>query len=233
MTWKRRNPVGLAGGMSRRLREEVGSRSRAAGFEVVAVLAAMCWILPLCWAQGERNAGGPASGTAASQPYHPAGEYVIGPEDVLAVNVWKEDEISRQAPVRPDGKVSLPLIGDVQAAGLTPLQLQQSIRARLAAYLVNPNVTVIVQEARSHRFNVVGEVEHPGSFVLGQPLTVLDGLAMAGGFRDFAKTGGIYVLRLNPDGSHQRIPFNYKQVISGRSLQQNIRLQPGDTVVVP
>lgn len=218
--------------MSRKLKEEVGSRSRAAGFEVVAVLAAMCWVLPLCWAQAEGNS--PKTGTAAMPAVSaPAGDYAIGPDDVLAVNVWKEDEISRQVPVRPDGKVSLPLIGDVQAAGLTPLQLQQSIRARLAAYLVNPTVTVMVQEARSHRFNVVGEVEHPGSFVLGQPLTVLDGLAMAGGFRDFAKTGGIYVLRLTPDGSHQRIPFNYKQVISGRNLQQNVALQAGDTVVVP
>jgi polysaccharide biosynthesis/export protein len=172
--------------MSEKLKEEVGSRGRAAGFEVVAVLAAMCWILPLCWAQVEGNPG------AASHPASlPAGEYVIGPDDVLAVNVWKEDEISRQVPVRPDGRVSLPLIGDVQAAGLTPLELQQSIRARLAAYLVNPTVTVMVLEARSHHFNVVGEVEHPGSFVLGQPLTVLDALAMAGGFRDFAKTGGI------------------------------------------
>jgi len=220
--------------MSRKLKEEVGSRSRAAGFEVVAVLAALCWVLPLCWAQAEGNAGlqrGPTATLAAHPPS--AGDYAIGPDDVLAVNVWKEDEISRQVPVRPDGKVSLPLIGDVQAAGLTPLLLQQSIRASLAAYLVNPTVTVMVQEARSHRFNVVGEVEHPGSFVLGQPLTVLDGLAMAGGFRDFAKTGGIYVLRLTPDGSHQRIPFNYKQVISGRNLQQNVALQAGDTVVVP
>jgi polysaccharide biosynthesis/export protein len=220
--------------MSGRIKEEVGSRGRAAGFEVVAVLAAMCWILPLCWAQVEGNPG-VQSGAAASYPTGPAsaGEYVIGPDDVLAVNVWKEDEISRQVPVRPDGRVSLPLIGDVQAAGLTPLELQQSIRSRLTAYLVNPTVAVMVQEARSRRFNVVGEVEHPGSFVLGQPLTVLDALAMAGGFRDFAKTGGIYVLRLNADASHQRIPFNYKQVISGRSLQQNIHLQPGDTVVVP
>lgn len=218
--------------MSRRLKNEVGSRSRAAGFEVVAALAAMCWVLPLCWAQAEGN--GLKSGTAAIAVVSaPRGDYVIGSDDVLSVNVWKEDEISRQVPVRPDGKVSLPLIGDVQAAGLTPLELQQSIRARLAAYLVNPTVTIMVQEARSHRFNVVGEVEHPGSFVLGQPLTVLDALAMAGGFRDFAKTVGIYVLRLNPDGSHQRIPFNYKQVISGRNLQQNIALQPGDTVVVP
>jgi polysaccharide biosynthesis/export protein len=218
--------------MHRKLKEEVGSRSRAAGFEVVAVLAAMCWVLPLCWAQAEGN--GLKSGTAAiAFVSSPSGDYVIGPDDVLAVNVWKEDEISRQVPVRPDGKVSLPLIGDVQAAGLTPLELQQSIRGRLAAYLVNPTVTIMIQEARSHRFNVVGEVEHPGSFVLGRPLTVLDGLAMAGGFRDFAKTSGIYVLRLNPDGSHQRIPFNYKQVISGRNLQQNIALRPGDTVVVP
>lgn len=219
--------------MSGRLRDEVGSRGRAAGFEVVAVLAAMCWILPLCWAQVEGDRL--QSGTAASHPASPASaaEYVIGPDDLLTVNVWKEDEISRQVPVRPDGRVSLPLIGDVQAAGLTPLELQQSIRSRLTAYLVNPTVTVMVQEARSRHFNVVGEVEHPGSFVLGQPLTVLDALAMAGGFRDFAKTGAIYVLRLNPDGSHQRIAFNYKQVISGRSLQQNVHLQAGDTVVVP
>ena len=219
--------------MSSRLKKEVGSRSRAAGFEVVAVLAAMCWVLPLCWAQAEGNAGLQSGPTTLAAHPPSAGDYVIGPDDVLAVNVWKEDEISRQVPVRPDGKVSLPLIGDVQAAGLTPFELQQSIRARLAAYLVNPTITVMVQEARSHRFNVVGEVEHPGSFVLGQPLTVLDGLAMAGGFRDFAKTGGIYVLRLSAGGSHQRIPFNYKQVISGRNLQQNVALQPGDTVVVP
>jgi polysaccharide biosynthesis/export protein len=218
--------------MSRKLKKEVGSRGRAAGFEVVAVLAAMCWILPLCWAQAEGN-GLKGGMTAIPVVTAPGGDYIIGPDDVLAVNVWKEDEISRQVPVRPDGKLSLPLIGDVQAAGLTPLELQRSIRARLATYLVNPSVTIMVQEARSHRFNVVGEVEHPGSFVLGQPLTILDGLAMAGGFRDFAKTGGIYVLRLNPDGSHQRFPFNYKQVISGRNLQQNIILQPGDTVVVP
>jgi polysaccharide export outer membrane protein len=98
---------------------------------------------------------------------------------------------------------------------------------------VNPTVTVIVKETRSHRFNVVGEVEKPGSFVLGQPLRVLDALALAGGFRDFAKTSGIYVLRLHANGSTQRFPFNYRQVISGRNLGQNIRLQPGDTVVVP
>lgn len=209
-------------------------RGRAAGFMVVA-LSAVCWILPLCRAQLEPG-GTTTRGNATKHggaAVVVAGDYVIGPDDVLAINVWKENEISQEVPVRPDGKVSLPLIGDVQASGLTPQGLQQSIRARLASYLVNPTVTVMVREARSHRFNVVGEVQHPGSYVLGQPLTVLDALATAGGFRDFAKTGSIYVLRLHGEGNHERLAFNYKQVISGRNLGQNISLRPGDTVVVP
>jgi polysaccharide export outer membrane protein len=211
-------------------------QSRAARL-AVTVIWVMTVALPLCWPQMAEDSahhqyGGTAVSSSAEAPAA-AGDYVIGPDDVLALNVWKENELSREVPVRPDGKVSLPLIGDIQASGLTPQQLQQSISRRLAAYLVKPTVTVMVREARSHRINVVGEVEHPGSFVLGQPLTVLDALARAGGFRDFAKTGSIYVLRLYGDGSHQRIPFNYKQVISGRNLAQNIHLEPGDTVVVP
>lgn len=206
---------------------------RAAGFAVIA-LGAMCLVLPLCRAQlapGSTETRGSAAVNGAAPVL--ASDYVIGPDDVLAVNVWKENEISQEVPVRPDGKVSLPLIGDVQASGLTPQALQQSIRAKLAAYLVNPTVAVMVREARSHRFNVVGEVQHPGSYVLGQPLTVLDALATAGGFRDFAKTRSIYVLRLHGDGTHERLAFNYKQVILGRNLGQNIPLRPGDTVVVP
>ncbi len=209
------------------------SWGRATGF-AVAALGAMCLVLPLCRAQlapGSTETRGSAAGNGAAPVL--ASDYVIGPDDVLAVNVWKENEISQEVPVRPDGKVSLPLIGDVQASGLTPLALQQSIRAKLASYLVNPTVAVMVREARSHRFNVVGEVQHPGSYVLGQPLTVLDALATAGGFRDFAKTGSIYVLRLHGDGTHERLAFNYKQVILGRNLGQNIPLRPGDTVVVP
>lgn len=212
------------------------SRSRAAGIVVIAVVA-MCWGLPLCGAQAADNTAESNGGGAASSGLIVASEgaddYLIGPDDVLAVNVWKESEISEEVPVRPDGKVSLPLIGEVRASGLTPVQLQASIRSRLSTYLVNPTVTVMVKETRSHRFNVVGEVERPGSFVLGQPLRVLDALALAGGFRDFAKTSGIYVLRLHANGASQRFPFNYKQVISGRKLGQNIRLQAGDTVVVP
>ena len=197
----------------------------------------MCWGLPLCRAQVAESKAESNSRTATSSgpvvSPEVASEYVIGPDDVLVVNVWKESELSEELPVRPDGKISLPLIGDVQASGLTPGRLQESIHTRLSTYLVNPTVTVIVKETRSHRFNVVGEVERPGSFVLGQPLRVLDALALAGGFRDFAKTSGIYVLRLHANGSPQRFPFNYKQVISGRNLEQNISLQPGDTVVVP
>src|SRR5512146_2753083 len=218
----------------KRIQSTSARRGRAAGIAVIAA-GAMCLVLPLCRGQVAGNTlEGRGSLAAANRALPPEGsDYVIGAAVVLAVNVWKESEISREAPVRPDGKISLPLIGDVQASGLTPQQLQQSIRDRLASYLVNPTVTVMVREARSHRFNVVGEVQHPGSYVLGQPLTVLDALAMAGGFRDFAKTGGIYVLRVHANGSHERMGFNYKQVISGRNLAQNIRLQPGDTVVVP
>ena len=160
-------------------------------------------------------------------------DYIIGSEDVLAVNVWKEPEISKVLPVRPDGKISLPLIGDTAASGLTPKQLQDNIEKNLEAYMSHPEVTVIVQEAKSQRFNIVGEVERPGSYTLGTPMTVLDAIAVAGGFKDFAKRSKIYVLRANPNGSQVRMPFNYKKVIKGRHSEQNVELQAHDTVVVP
>ena len=162
-----------------------------------------------------------------------ASDYIIGSEDVLAVNVWKEPEISKVLPVRPDGKISLPLIGDTAASGLTPKQLQDNIEKNLEAYMSHPEVTVIVQEAKSQRFNIVGEVERPGSYNLGTPMTVLDAIAVAGGFRDFAKRSKVYVLRANPDGSHIRMPFNYKKVIKGRHSEENVELQAHDTIVVP
>jgi polysaccharide biosynthesis/export protein len=158
---------------------------------------------------------------------------MIGPDDLLAVNVWKEPEVSRNVLVRPDGKISLPLVGDLRAGGRTPVQLQDDIKGQLLNYLSNPEVTVIVQEARSQKFNILGEVEHPGSYPLNRSMTVLDAIAVAGGLRDFAKTRKIYVLRIKGDGLRARLPFNYKEVIKGRSLPQNIELQPRDTVVVP
>jgi polysaccharide biosynthesis/export protein len=174
-----------------------------------------------------------AKATAPDPKAASAEEYTIGADDLLAVNVWREPEISRNVLVRPDGKISLPLVGDLRAGGRTPVQLQDDIKGQLLNYLSNPEVTVIVQEARSQKFNILGEVEHPGSYPLSRSMTVLDAIAVAGGLRDFAKTRKIYVLRMKADGSRTRLPFNYKEVIKGQSLPQNVQLQPRDTVVVP
>lgn len=195
----------------------------------------------LCWAQsgdkpsqtGNANAA-PAQSAAATTPNQPEDDnYIIGANDVLAINVWKEPEISRSVPVRSDGRISLPLVGDIQAAGRTPHDLKNELTAKLKSYISEPEVTVIVQEIRSKKFNVMGMVARPGSFLLTNSMTVLDGLAQSGGFRDFAKKKSIYVLRKNADGTESRLPFNYKDVIAGKSTEQNVKLQPGDTVVVP
>ena len=159
--------------------------------------------------------------------------FVIGADDVLGIDVWKEAEVSRTVTVRSDGKISLPLIGELQAQGKTPKQLQEEIRGKLSAFISEPEVTLIVQEVRSHRFNVLGQVQHPGSYVLTSSATVLDAIALAGGFRDFAKQKAIYVLRTNNDGTQVRLPFNYREVIKGDPLKQNIKLINHDTVVVP
>jgi polysaccharide export outer membrane protein len=159
--------------------------------------------------------------------------YVIGAEDMLVINVWKEPEMSRQVPVRPDGMISLPLLGDIKAAGYTPLQLQDQITTELKKLISDPQVTVIVTEVHSLTFNVVGEVQKPGYYPLTRRMTVLDAIALSGGFRDFAKTKKIYVLRTAADGKQERLRFNYKDVIKGKNPQENIELQPRDTVVVP
>jgi polysaccharide biosynthesis/export protein len=159
--------------------------------------------------------------------------YVIGPNDVLMINVWKEPDITRSLPVRSDGMISLPLAGDIQAAGRTPKQLQQDIAEKLKAYISAPEVAVIVQEIKSKTFNVLGEVARPGSFVISKSTTVLDAIAMAGGFKDFAKKKSIYILRRTADGKQVKLPFNYPDVMKGKSMDQNIELQPNDTVVIP
>ena len=159
--------------------------------------------------------------------------YIIGNDDLLSINVWKETEISRSVPVRSDGKISLPLVGEVQAAGNTPLKLEQDISAKLKSYIAEPEVTVIVQQVNSQKFSILGQVNRPGSYPIANTATVLDAIAIAGGFRDFAKQKSIYVLRQNPDGSQARIPFNYKEVVKGKSPGQNIKLQPRDTIIVP
>lgn len=159
--------------------------------------------------------------------------FVIGADDVLAVSVWKEPDISRSVPVRSDGKISLPLAGEIQAGGQTPRQLEQEIAKKLQSFISEPEVTVIVQEMKSQKFNVLGKVAKPGSYLLSNNMTVLDAIAMAGGFRDFAKQKSVYVLRENPDGTQTQLPFNYKDVVKGKNPGQNVRLAPRDTIVVP
>jgi polysaccharide biosynthesis/export protein len=160
-------------------------------------------------------------------------EFIIGTGDVLAINVWKETEVSRVVPVRSDGRISLPLVGEIQAGGRTPKQLEAEISAKLKDYVSEPEVTVIVQEIKSQKFNVLGMVMKPGSYVLSNPTTILDAIAMAGGFRDFAKQKDIYVLRRSVNGNQTRLPFNYKDVVKGHKSAQNIALQSNDTIVVP
>jgi polysaccharide export outer membrane protein len=178
--------------------------------------------------------------TAAAAAVAPEGStkphddtFVIGDDDVLAINVWKEPDVSRSIPVRSDGKISLPLAGEMQAAGLTPLALEREIASKLQSYISEPEVTVMVQQINSQKFNILGMVAKPGSFPLTNSATVLDAIALAGGFRDFAKKKSIYVLRRNADGSEARLPFNYNQVLKGQNPAQNIKLQPRDTIVVP
>lgn len=160
-------------------------------------------------------------------------EFVIGVGDILAVNVWKEAEISKIVPVRSDGRISLPLIGELVASGRTPRQLEAEVTTRLKDFVAQPEVTIVVQEIKSQKFNILGMVSHPGSFPLVKPMTVVDAIATAGGFRDFAKQKNIYVLRTGAGGVQTRHVFNYKEVIKGKHPEQNIELQSNDTVVVP
>ena len=158
--------------------------------------------------------------------------YKIGPQDALRIDVWKETEVSRAVPVRPDGKISLPLLNDVQAAGLTPMQLSGVIADGLKKYMNDPQVTVSVSEINSRRIYVTGEVTRAGAFPLLPNMTVLQALSSSGGFTQFARLKNIYVLRVE-EGKQVKHPFNYKDVVSGKRPEQNILLQPGDVIVVP
>ena len=167
----------------------------------------------------------PASSVAASP------DYVIGSEDTLHVSVWKEPDLTATLPVRPDGKISLPLLNDVQAAGLTPMQLAADLTTRLKKFVSDPQVTVVVTQMNSQKVFLLGEVLHTGAVPLIPNMTVLQVLSTAG-FSQFANTKGIYVLRTE-NGKQDKLPFNYKAVVKGEHMEQNILLKPGDTVVVP
>jgi polysaccharide export outer membrane protein len=199
---------------------------------LMLLIATLC--LPaLTWAQDApakavANAEAAAVGRAMANA---TAEYLIGPEDVLDISVWKNPELSRKVPVRPDGKVSLPLVNDIQAAGLTPSELRQQLATRLAEFVPTPEVAVIVSEVQSLKVAVVGAVKTPGRFMLKSPATVLECIALAQGLTEFASRERIVVLRQNGNTTI-RIPFNYRKVAES-SDQENFFVKPGDIIVVP
>jgi polysaccharide biosynthesis/export protein len=159
-------------------------------------------------------------------------EYRIGPGDVLHISVWKDNELGQTVTVRPDGMVTLPLINDIQASGLTPMQLRDDISAKLKQYLTDPNVAVVVQAVHSFVVSVLGQVNKPGRYELDGPATVLDVLARAGGLTDFASPSKIVIFRRYESGV-KRIAFDYDRVLSARDTQTNFLVQQYDIVMVP
>jgi len=226
------------------------STSIAAVAAMVLMTGSTCFGKPVSNAGGALAQNAPAQSASASAPAAMASdmsapdkaasaaaasaagpEYVIGPEDVLHIAVWKEADLTATLPVRPDGKISLPLLDDVQASGLTPKQLSESVTEKLKKYIADPHVTVVVTAINSKRIYLVGEVLHTGAAPMLPNMTVLQALSSAG-LNQFAKTKGIYVLRTQ-NGKQEKLPVNYRKLVKGEQIEQNYVLQPGDTIVVP
>jgi polysaccharide biosynthesis/export protein len=169
----------------------------------------------------------PSQSPSAGAPVD-SGSFKVGPSDVLNIRVWHEPEFSGPVSVHPDGKITLPLIGDLVVGGMTPSQIEQVTAQALTKYVVKPLVTVTVQEVLSKKYYLDGQVARSGEYPLVAPTTVLEALSKAGGLRDFANEKKVYILR-----GDKRIPFNYKEVIHGKRMEQNIQLEPGDHVIVP
>ena len=195
-------------------------------------MAAFILVSGIVFAQDVPATTAAPDNAAAAPSTSPAGPvYVIGPQDVLHIAVWKEADLTATLPVRPDGKISLPLLNDVQASGLTPKQLADSVTDKLKKYIADPRVTVVVTEINSKRIYILGEVVHAGATPMLPNMTVLQALSSAG-LNQFAKTKGIYVLRTE-NGKQTKMPVNYKKIIKGEQIDQNYLLKPGDTIVVP
>ena len=182
-----------------------------------------------------KSGGNTGSGSAAAEdeplPQTSNSSYIIGGDDVLAIHVWKEPDLTNTIPVRADGMISLPLLNDVKAAGLTPMQLAADITEKLKKYLSDPRVTVTVTQMNSQRIYAMGEVAHSGAMNLLPNMTVLQALASCG-FTQFANTKAIYVLR-NENGAQKKIAVPYRKLVKGEAMDQNLVLKPGDTIVVP
>lgn len=186
-------------------------------------------IITLVFAGLFATAVAPVSGQAAAAP--PPVEYRIGVGDVLEIAVWKDETMTRTVPVRPDGRISLPLVNDVAAAGLTPAALRDALTAKLSAFIADPVVSVIVREVNSFKVSVIGQVRTPGRIDISGQTTVLDAIAQAGGFTEFASRGRIVLLRQERDGT-KRIPIDYGRIVDGGGMD-NYPLSPGDIIIVP
>lgn len=190
------------------------------------VVAAVLLASGMAFAQGVSTPPTSSASTNAATP-----DYVIGPLDSLSINVWKEPDLTATLPVRPDGKISMPLLDDVQAAGLTPTELAQSLTEKLKKFVADPRVTVVVAAINSKRVYLVGEVSHPGPTSMTPNMTVLQALSSAG-LTQFANTKKIYVLR-TANGRQEKMPVDYRKLVKGEDISHNYILQPGDTIVVP
>jgi len=191
-------------------------------------------IMLVAFATPLRAQNPPGTTSPAEAPKSAAADpnYIIGAQDVLSISVWKEAELTREVPVRPDGKISMPLLNDVQAAGLTPTQLAAQITVSLKKFVTDPQVTIIVTQINSQRVYILGEVTRAGAYPLLPQMTLLQALSSAGGFTIFANLKKIYLLR-QENGKQQKYPFDYKEVLAGKNSEQNIILKAGDTIVVP
>lgn len=197
-----------------------------------AVVAAAVLMSGMAWTQDASPSASPAPEKQNAMPATQAGpEYVIGAEDALHIAVWKEPDFTATLPVRPDGKISLPLLGDVQAAGMTPKELSDSIAEKLKKFIADPRVTVVVTQINSKRIYLVGEVGHPGAMPMSPNMTVLQALANSG-LSQFANTKKIYLLR-TVNGKQEKMPVNYRKLVKGEDINGNYVLIPGDTIVVP
>jgi len=214
------------------MRKRTNTNARRSSEVRVLLGIALAFILATFPARAQDNKAEAPAGNEAKASATPDPNYVIGPQDVLDINVWKETELTRTVPVRPDGKISLPLLNDVQAAGLTPTQLSTELTTELKKFITDPQVTVIVTQINSQRVYILGEMTRPGAYPLLPGMTVLQALSSAGGFTPFANMKKIYVLR-SDGGKQEKFPFNYKEVVKGKNADQNIVLKAGDQIVVP
>jgi polysaccharide biosynthesis/export protein len=211
------------------MQKQINKTSEKAMARRVALWVALALLVAAGPTRAQDTKQQPAADATAKVSATADPNYMIGAQDVLDVDVWKETELTRYVPVRPDGKISLPLLNDVQAAGLTPAQLSEELTTEFKKFITNPQVTVIVTQINSQRVYILGEMTRPGAYPLLPGMTVLQALSSAGGFTPFASLKKIYVLRGEGE-KQEKFPFNYKEVVKGKNAEQNIVLKAGDQI---